>query len=240
MVDAVPTLKRIIPAYLYQQYTDDDDVQAFFKSLNDLQQQYLDWFNAVNLPIYTGIGSLVTGNLLDWVATNLYGFPRPVLPFGETVIEGVLNSYTFNSIALNAQKRIPPVDVFATTDDVYRRCLTWLFYKGDGKQFTIRWLKRRIQRFLTLENGAGLGINQTYQVSVSFGANNQVNINLRGKITTFGPGALNTYALNGRTINTGVFSVIVLPPFDLAPVFKAAVDAGVLELPFQYTWVVNI
>lgn len=227
-------------AYLYKQYDDDDDVRAMFDAYNQLVQSYLDFLNDVNLPNYTGDGSLVSGDLLDWVCNGLYGFPRPVLPFGVQRIVGELNTYTPNYIILNGQKIIPPDEVFTTSDDVFRRCLTWLFYKGDGKQFTIRWLKRRIQRFLTLANGEGQGIADTYRISVTFGANNEVNINLRTSLVTFGVGALNTYVANGRALNSGDFTVTPLGTFDLAPVFKAAVAAGVLELPFQYTWIVNI
>ena len=41
----------------------------------------------------------------------------------------------------------------AVTDDVFKRILTWHFYKGDGKNFSVRWLKRRIWRFLQGANG---------------------------------------------------------------------------------------
>lgn len=233
-------LTRTIPSYLYKEYEDDDDLQALVSAYNAMSQEYVDWFNEVGLPIYTGEGSLVEGDLLDWVDTNLYGLVRPVLPFGETVVQGVLNSYTPNFIVLNGQRITPPQDVFATTDDVYRRILTWMFFKGDGKQFTIRWLKRRVQRFLTMPNGTGLGISETYRISVTFGANKDVYINLRNSILTLGIGALNTFALNTRPLNTIEFSIEPLVAFPLGPVFKAAVDSGVLELPFSFVWHVNI
>lgn len=233
-------LTKTLPSYLYSQYQDDDDLQALVDAYNTMAQQYVDWFVDVNLPNYTGIGSLVSDGLLDWVATGLYGFPRPVLPFGTTTIEGVINSFMLNALPINGQQITPPADVFATTDDVYRRCLTWLFFKGDGQQFSIPWLKRRVMRFLTLSDGQGLGIDQTYRISVTFGTDNQVNITLQNATLTFGAGALNTFPLNSRTINTGVFSIVHMTSFQMGPVFKAAVDAGVLELPFQYTWIVNI
>lgn len=233
-------IPKILPSYLYLEYNDDDDLQALVAAYNIVAQEYLDFFNTVNLPIYTGVNSLVSGALLDFVATNLYGFPRPVLPFGHATVEGVFNSFVFNTLAFNAKKTISPAVVFNTTDDIYRRCLTWLFYKGDGKNFSIRWLKRRVERFLFFENGTGLGVDQTYRVSVTFGADFQVNINITKVVTEFGPGAFNSWAFNTRTMNSMSFTITLLPPISTAPIFKAAVEAGVLELPFQFTWIVNI
>lgn len=234
-------IPKILPSYLYKEYDDDDDLQALVAAQNILAQEYLDWFNSANLPIYTGENSLVSGPLLDFIATNLYGLTRPVLPFGHQTVRGVLNSFTLNSIPLNTLRVVQPSDVFATTDDVYRRCLTWLFYKGDGKQFTIRWLKRRVQRFLAQANGVGLGTSETYRVSVTFGTDFEVNINILSFRVRFGgPGPLNSYPLNTVPLNVGSFTIEPLPPLDMAKIFKAAVQAGVLELPFQFTWIVNI
>lgn len=68
-----PLLTQVIRAYLYQEYADDDDLQAFWKAYNDLAQQYVDWFSTIGLPIYTGL----SGDLLTWVARGLYGARRP-------------------------------------------------------------------------------------------------------------------------------------------------------------------
>ena len=37
-------LEQIIPMYLYQQYADDSDLQAFVSTFNTLAQGYLSWF----------------------------------------------------------------------------------------------------------------------------------------------------------------------------------------------------
>ena len=42
------------PAYVFQQYADDDNIQAWFTAYNQIAEQYLLWFNTLNLPIYTG------------------------------------------------------------------------------------------------------------------------------------------------------------------------------------------
>jgi hypothetical protein len=201
-------LTKIIPAYLYQEYNDDPDLQALIDAWNAMAQEYVDWFNQVGLPIYTGQNSLVFGPLLDWVAAGLYGFNRPVLPFGLTSTDGLFNSLLFNEIPFN-QSNVSSADSFVTNDDTFRRVITWHFFKGDGKQFTIRWLKRRIARFLFGANGINFNVDQTYDVSVTFGIGDQV--------------------------------IIEIPTsLDYAAIFKAAADSGVLELPFQHTWVVNL
>ena len=69
------SLQQIIPAYLYQEYQDDPDLQAFWAAYNTLAQQYVNWFLQIGLPIYTG--PLIVGPLLDWIAQGLYGIARP-------------------------------------------------------------------------------------------------------------------------------------------------------------------
>jgi|SRR5579859_924768 len=232
------SLLNTIGSYLYQEYSDDDDLQAFVAAYNTSVQAYVDWFNQTNLPVYTGAS--VSGSLLDWVATGLYGYPRPILPSGHSQDIGPLNTWALNTIVLNRQEILGPPDFFVTSDDIYKRCLTWHFGKGDGKYFNIRWLKRRVMRFLTVENGEWGNVDQTYPVSVTFGTGNQVNINLQGVFRGSRGGAI---------MNSGVMNTFYLDEFDtfsvnipvspLTPIFKAAADAGWLELPFQFTWNIN-
>ena len=42
-------LPNVIPAYVYDQYSDDENVQGFFEVLNAMAQGYLDWFNQTPL-----------------------------------------------------------------------------------------------------------------------------------------------------------------------------------------------
>lgn len=232
------SLQATIGSYLYQEYSDDDDLQAFVAAYNAAVQRYVTFFNQVNLPVYTG--APIAGPLLDWVATGLYGYPRPILPSGLSQNVGPLNTWALNTLQLNEQETLQPANYYVTTDDVYKRCLTWHFGKGDGKYFNVRWLKRRVMRFLTVPNGGWAPVDQTYPVSVTWGVGNQVNINLRSTYRTATGGAilnvapLNTFYLN--EFETVAFSIPISP---LAPIFKAAVEAGVLELPFQFSWTVN-
>src|SRR5215472_10372716 len=87
----VTGLKKVIPSYLYQEYTDDDDLQAFVDEQNGMQQNYVDTFNALNLPIYTG--AIIKGPLLDWVAEGLYGYKRPWVYAQKGQVLGPLNTW---------------------------------------------------------------------------------------------------------------------------------------------------
>ena len=155
------SVQNVIPAYPYVQYQDDDEVTAFFEAYNIYAQAYVDWFNALNLPIYTQ--DPVSGLLLDWIAEGLYGIGRPGLPTST----GEPEQGPVNSLPLNGYRPGLPETYTATSDDTFRRCITWLFYKGDGKTFNPRWLKRRINRFLTGFNGTDVPNDTTYNVSVA-------------------------------------------------------------------------
>ena len=170
----VTGLTSVIPSYLYQEYSDDDDLQEFVAAQNQCQQDYVDTFNALNLPIYTGPTgegntSLVAGALLDWVGTGLYGMLRPALDSGQPVVMGPLNTWGPNWIypnwnippanisltfGLNELQQLSVGDIVVTDDDLYRRILTWHLFKGDGNYFSIRWLKRRVWRFCYGPNGS--------------------------------------------------------------------------------------
>lgn len=230
------TLTKTIPSYLYQEYNDDDNLQAFVDAFNGMAQDYVTWFTTTNLPIYTGL----QGGLLDWVAQGLLGITRPALPSGNSQNLGGLNTSAFNTMVINEEEILGPPNYYLTSDDIFKRIITWHLLKGDGKVFNIRWLKRRIMRFLTGEEGSGGATDATYQVSITFGVGNQININLQ-PIRRFsiggaiiGAGAFNTFSMNQL-----ITSSINLPVGPFVPVFKAAVAAGVLELPFQFSFIVN-
>lgn len=218
------TLPKIIPAYLYEEYWDDEDCQAFIDAYNMELQAYLDWFNTINIPVYTG--SPISGALLDWVGEGLYGIARPSLAFTQSHTIGPFNTYLLNAntstaallakvggaVPFNSKKDKSASTLYVVTDDLFKRILTWSYYKGDGKVFSIDWLKRRVMRFLAGINGTSGNVDQTYQISVTFSASHAVTIKLR----------------NGTA------------PLTNAEIFKAAVLSGVLPLPFQYTYDIQI
>lgn len=208
IANAPVTIQNIIPAYLYQQYADDDEVYAFFAAYNIYAQAYLDYLNNLNLPVYTG--GVISGPLLDWVGTYLYGLRRPTLEQGvATPAQGPMNTYNMNRITVNGYRPGLQPTYFNTTDDIYKRIITWLFYKGDGKTFTIQWLKRRINRFLTGLNGVDVPNDQTYNISVV-------------------PTAFKKYTITLPSANP------------MSNILQAAIQVGVCELPFQITWTVNV
>lgn len=220
------TLIQTIPSYLYQQYADDDDLQAFVGAYNAATQTYVDWFNQANLPIYTQL----TGDLLDWVAEGLYGFTRTQLATPVPTPLGTLNTEVLNSVSplgtLNSY--VPPTETFYTlTDDVFQRMLTWDFYKGDGKRFCMRWLKRRIMRFLVGTNGVD---PQPSQANFTVGCENTQAISV----------SVSSHVLTVN-INQILLSQIAQITPNVLTLFQLAFEGGNLELPLQYSsYVANI
>lgn len=203
---APQSLLKTIPSYLYWQYNDDQYLQAFVDAYNGMAQGYVDFFNTVNLPVYTGVP--ISGLLLDWVAAGLYGLTRPNMPLTDDQLIGPYNTATYDRLAYDELKKVLPSGYGPATDDIFKRVITWRYYKGDGQVFSVRWLKRRIMRFLTGVNGTDPGIDQTYDVSVAFGAGNTCTITI----------------LNGIGTSQLQFGI----------------ESGVLELPFQFAYTVNI
>jgi hypothetical protein len=218
-------------SYLYQQYSDDDDLQAFVSAQNDAQQTFLDWFNSISLPDYTGL----SGDLLAWVAEGLYGQTKTQLASPTTPAVGMLNTEILNTEVLNFYS--PSTQTFYNiTDDVFQRILTWNFYKGDGKRFSIRWLKRRIIRFLVGANGID---PQPYRVS-SDGTRSSNPAFTIGAETLQSVGVV----IAGGTVTVSVDQSLLSLQTDLAPnilqLFKLAFEGGQLDLPIQFGYVVNI
>lgn len=201
----------IIPSYLYEQYFDDDDLQAFVRTFNAMAQDRASWFCGINLPIYTG--AQISDGLLDWVADGLYGLRRPALAIGSTASVGPLNTWMLNTIQLDRIITTGSISTFAVNDDIFKRILTWHFYKGDGKTFSIQWLKRRVMRFLIGTNGISPNVSDTRSVSVTQGPDNDVTI----------------------TIMSG--GIVSLP---VANIFQAAVASAAVELPFQFDFSVVV
>jgi len=173
------TLQKTIPAYLYQQYFDDDDLQAFVAAYNSITQKYVNTFNQLNLPIYTGL----SGDLLDWIGKGLYGYPRPTFSGVADITIGPLNTYgPDDSVPLNSQRVIFGSPSPVTTDDIYKRLLTWHFYKGDGKVFSIPWLKRRLKRFLVGTSGTAPHIDNTHDINIVFVAPKAVLITIESTL----------------------------------------------------------
>ena len=163
------TTTEIIKSYPYVQFADDENITAWFDAYNAYAQQYLDWFNNTPLAVYTR--SEISGALLDWVANGVYGCYRTPIAFGNSRSIGPLNTYTPNYIPFNQGKELSDVTSFTMTDDIFKRVITWNFYKGDGVQLSIPWLKKRIARFTDLN---------FMDVSVTVGADRAVTVKITG------------------------------------------------------------
>jgi hypothetical protein len=277
----VTGLKKTIPSYLYQEYSDDDDCQGFVDAQNQCQDDYVDTFNALNLPIYTGQPSLVTGKLLDWVGTGVYGMARPALSSGRPVVMGPLNTWGCDWVfpewglappnvavffGLNELQFLSVGDIVITDDDLYRRILTWHLFKGDGNYFSLRWMKRRIWRFLygvnvtapeSVPPGTGdASIADTEQISLSIGVDQNVTIRfILGHRTITSGAMLNVFGVNGFqlvfgatptwsgtpiTLNDLETTYQPYLPLPYMSTFKEALDSGVLEVPYQFNFTCNI
>lgn len=208
-------LQNVIPSYLYTQYADDDDLQAFVASYNAIAQQYVNTFNQLDLPIYSS--NSISGALLDWVGAGIYGYPRPSLPGTPATSIGPLNTYGYNAkVPLNTETSTTGTS-FVVSDDIYARLLTWHFYKGDGKTFSIRWLKRRVLRFLIGTNGTAPALNYPGPIG--------------------SPANLQTLTSQISVTFSGSTATITCPNYPAAPYLQAAIASGAAEMPFQiYTW----
>jgi hypothetical protein len=210
-------LATTINSYLYQQYADDDSLQAFVLSYNVATQTIVTWLATTNLAYYPGL----TGDLLTWVAANLYGVERAALETQPTGNFGPLNTEALYTAPLNSF--IPSAQSsYAMTDDVLQRILTWNFYKGDGNRFTMLWLKRRIMRFLTGTNG----IDQNPWTNPNF---------------TVGAETLSAISahISGTTLTVNINQALLSSQAQIAPnillFFQLAFQSGVLELPAELT-----
>jgi hypothetical protein len=162
----------------------------------------------LNLPVYTQPN--IFGSLLDWVGQGIYGYPRPAMSIGFTTLWGPYDTTEFNQQYFN-QYTIFPAPLALVNDDIYKRCLTWHLYKGDGKYFCIQWLKRRITRFLFGENGT----DPTTLTCTPY----QIGISIASKTVTI-------------TLHPPISSIMT--------VFLQLLQAGALELPFQFSFTVVI
>lgn len=219
---------NILPSYLFQEYADDVDLQAFISAYNQMSQQYLDWFVSINLPIYTGL----SGQLLDWVGLGVYGVPRPQLFSVVGALIGPLNSFAFNSSSIDFDGTTTGSTQIVVNDDIYQRVITWNFYKGDGQIFNIPWLKRRILRFLFGSNGQDVLIASTYGVSVSISG-----INITISIIT--GNLLGVQTVNG-VIQYGNGGGSISNILAISNILKNAVQSQATPLPFAYNFTINV
>lgn len=161
------TMAGVIPAYVYQEYQDDQNIQSFVTAYNVMAQWFVDFFNGINLPYYPQH----RGALLDWVGRGLYFIPRPTFSIVTVTEVGGYNTVAYNVLAYNEAKPVTQTTYAPVNDDIYCRILTWHTYKGDGPQYSTQWLKARIHRFLNGPYGVLAVNDNTDDVSVRYSGN---------------------------------------------------------------------
>jgi hypothetical protein len=224
-------LPNVVPVYVYGQFADDPDIQAFFAGLNTTAQGYVDWFNNTPIGVYTN--DSISGPLLDWTATGIYGIKRPVISTLTTRSIGQVNSYAVNTLAANRHLIRRSGTVSVATDDIYKRVLTWHLYLGDGRQMSVQWLRRRIARFLYGENGADIPVDYLKNVSIS-----RPNLPPVGAVSTM---AVNTFAVNTRRSRSNLARhalQITIPNNPTGQIFQVLLGQGYLAIPFQVKFTV--
>lgn len=223
-------LEDIIRSYLYTQYNDDDNIRAFVTAYNAMAKNIYDWMRSANLPIF--VGGYNAGDQLRWIARGIYGVKPPVLVSGRQLVIGAFNTFTFNTVPFNTRKVINQSEQVVVSDDLFKRIMTWNFYKGDGFYFTIPWLKRRIMRFLTGVNGVDVVNDQHWSISVLFsGSGASVSI-IKGFRKLTDSSVYNTQMFNSRAYNQKTSVLIKSNEYEYASLFKQAFDSGLLHMPF--------
>lgn len=223
-------LEEIIKSYLYTQYNDDDDIQAFVSAYNAMAQNIYSWMVNANLPIF--VGGYNAGDQLKWIARGIYGVKPPVLVSGKQTIYGPYNAMMFNQLPFNGRRVVDQSEQVVVSDDLFKRIMTWNFYKGDGFHFTIPWLKRRIMRFLTGADGVDVINDQRWSVSVLFsGAGASISI-VKGYRKLTDSSLYNSFTFNSRVFNQKTSVLIKNTNYEYASFFKQAFDSGLLHMPF--------
>ncbi|MHB1023682.1 MAG: hypothetical protein ACYC0Z_14920 [Acidobacteriaceae bacterium] len=228
--DTLP-LAGVIPSYLYDQFNDDADLQAFVDSYNAIAQGYLDWFNETPLGVYTS--DAISGPLLDWMAQSLWGIQRPVISTSSTTTKGAVNTFAVNTMAVNGFKKTESGTAYVASDDLYKRVLTWYLFLGDGKQMSMHWIKHRIARFLYGSNGSNVSVDYLNYISIQPVMMRTVaGVNSRA-VNTF---AVNTFAQEqAKAVNL----IIQVPQTTVTAAFIALLQQGILPMPTQITFTIT-
>lgn len=226
------SLQTVIPSYLYNEYSDDEDLQAFVATYNAMAQGYLDWFNQTPLALYTSPN--INGALLDWIGRGIYNVARPAIGSIFTHDMGDMNARVMDGMAMNAFRQLVSGTSTPVSDDLYKRTLTWILYRGDGMQMTLQWLRRRVARFLYGSNGSDISLDELLNVSIL--QNPKI---LAGAMNT---GAMNAQPMNQRypevIIDPDIMTIIV-PNTPIGQQFEALFMGGFLPKPFQVNFLVQ-
>jgi hypothetical protein len=158
-------LQNIIPSYPFQEFSDDENIVAFFTAYNQLAQGYLNYANETPLSVYTS--PAISGPLLDWIMNGIYGIERPVFSSLMRNFVGGLAVFPLGTISLGEGKLYQSGTATPATDDYYKRVGTWTLYLGDGRYFNTTNLRKKVARFLYGVSGTDITLAQTQTVSIA-------------------------------------------------------------------------
>jgi len=220
-------LIKVILSYLYQEYQDDEDLQAFIRSFNSISQGYLDWFTGTPFSVYTSPN--ISGSLLDWIGLGLYNVSRPVISNLTAHAFGSYNTSAYNTLSYNTKRKVTSGSSTLANDDLYKRSITWHSYLGDGRQMSVMWLRRRVARFLYGVDGTDIpDIGLLHNVSIIRSST--------GYMGSFGSSPYNSQAYSTRASKKNLSArslKIIIPPGVASSQFKNIFDGGYLSVPFQ-------
>lgn len=223
-------LDDIIKSYPYTQYNDDENITAFFSAYNKMAEEIYTWMKDANLPVFSG--GYNAGDQLKWIARGIYGVKPPVLVSGLTLNFGPFNTIAFNTLPFNKREVVNKSEQVVASDDLFKRVMTWNFYKGDGFEFTIPWLKRRIMRFIVGADGLDIENDQHWSISVLFSGDGASVSIVKGYRKLTESSLYNAQTFNSRAFNQKTSVLIKSNEYEFASLFKQAFDSGLLHMPF--------
>lgn len=195
----------LLGPYRFYQDRDKDDIKAFYDVYNEIANEYYTEYQSLILGLYTS--PAINGTLLDFTALGIYGYLRPkMVMYTLENPEGDYNSFAYNTTPYNQVEAYSVSNISYLSDDWFKRVLTWNIYTGDGSQFTMTWLKRRLKRFFEREGENTTPIDSdtsSYSVTVNNG----------------------TFTLNITTDDE-----------DLLTFFQLGVEQNILHLPYTYSF----
>ena len=226
-------IQAVPRCYVYDQYSDDPNIQAFADAYTAIMQGYLDWFNSTPLGAYTNPN--IAGPLLDWTATGIYGVPRPVISTLEKSTRGGFGTRAYGTSPYGTLLKKQSGTAQLANDDYYKRTLTWILYQGDADNIDIPWLKNRIARFLYGANGSDIDLGMTNYISIM--------PMMMVPDAGYGRRAFGKKPAYGKMFLRQVMSIrlyITIPDIPAAHVFAALIDQGILPMPTQVSWVIHL
>jgi hypothetical protein len=153
------------PVYVYtgNDFDKSPDVQALVEVANSGFNAVIENLRNLNVGLYND----KCCEWLDWFAAGVYGFKRPTIAIGDTVkADGGWGSFGFGDHGWGYGALSSDPSFESVPDSIFIKIIQWHLYRADGYQFSIPWLRRRIQRF-TGETVVGITLSSwTYTIEL--------------------------------------------------------------------------